>query len=364
MTKLPRLTVLLIVLLAALVTAGCGSDESDGGATVNSDEPIQASAEVNAQLDELAAAAREEDGPIQYYFILGEEANRDLFNAFTQRYPFVEFQVTGGDPLQLIEKVLSENKTGNPRADIIQGGPMEDRVLNTLNDIGMPFDPVGEQRAQDEFQLEGNVVVSDYFTFHAVYNTNELSPEEVPRSYEELTTPEWRGRFGVDIEQIDWFAGELGHYGEEDGMELMRRLAANDPVLFAGAEGYEQVAAGALPLAINLFSAAVIPYFEQNAPVDFAVLDNHLIAQPDVYIPIKSTNVPNKVKLFLAWLFTDEAQNILAQNSFKNPVVEGIAPPPHLEGVCEDPCELFVETSKVFGDFDQRVEQFRSVFTR
>jgi iron(III) transport system substrate-binding protein len=362
MTQALRSVALAALLLIAAVAAGCGSDESSEAANVDPSKAVEAPPEVTAELKELEAAAKKEEGAIQYYFILGEEANRDLFNAFKKRYPFVEFEVSGGDPFQLLEKVVSENKTGNVVADIIQGGPLEDQVLNDDNDYGMEFDPAGEAQADDAFQLDSNVMVSDYFTFHTVYNTNKVSEEDAPTSLEDLTKPEWRGKFGIDLEQIDWFAGELGFYGQEEGMDLMRRLAANKPVLFSGAEGYEQVAAGALPVAVNLFSAAVVPYFEKNAPIAFAKLD-HLIAQPDVYIGIKDTQVPNKVKLFFAYLFTEEAQEILAQNSFKNPTLEGIAQPPHLEGVCDDPCELFVETSEVFGDFDERVEQFRSVFT-
>lgn len=363
MRQVLRMAPLVALLISALVVAGCGDDESSEAGNVDPSKAVQAPPEVTAELEELEAAAKKEDGAIQYYFILGEEANRDLFNAFTKRYPFVEFEVSGGDPFQLLEKVVSENKTGRPVADILQGGPLEDQVLNTDNKFGMEFDPAGESQADEAFQLDSNVVVSDYFTFHTVYNTNEVPAEEAPTSLEDLTRPEWRGRFGIDLEQIDWFAGELGHFGEKEGLDLMRRLAANKPVLFAGAEGYEQVAAGALPVAVNLFSAAVVPYFEQGAPIAFAKLD-HIIAQPDVYIGIKDTQVPNKVKLFLAYLFTEEAQEILSQNSFKNPTLSGVQPPPHLEGVCDDPCELFVETSEVFGDFDQRVEQFRSAFTR
>ena len=362
MTRFLRLVALAALCITGLVVAGCGADESSEAANVDPNKAVKAPPEVTAELKKLEALARDEEGAIQYYFILGEEANRDLFNAFKKRYPFIEFEVSGGDPFQLLEKVLSENKTGNVVADIIQGGPLEDRVLNTDNNYGMEFDPAGEAQANEAFQLDSNVIVSDYFTFHTVYNTNVVKEADAPTSLEDLTKPEWRGKFGIDLEQIDWFAGELGHYGQEEGMDLMRRLGENEPVLFSGAEGYEQVAAGSLPVAVNLFSAAVVPYFEKEAPIAFAKMD-HIVAQPDVYIGLKDTQVPNKVKLFFAYLFTEEAQEILSQNSFKNPTLEGVPQPPNLEGICDNPCELFVETSEVFGGFDERVAQFRSVFT-
>lgn len=357
-----RRTIRLIAVLASLafIAAACGSDDDDGtgggagGPIAPEDDPFA----------ELAAAAKEEEGALNYYFILGEEANRDLFDAFKARYPFVEIEVTSGDPLQLIERVVSESRSGQPVADIIQGGPLEERIINGENDLGMTYRPEGESEAAEDLRFDkGDYVVSDFFTFPMTYNTNVLEPDELPASLEELTEPEWRGRFGVDVEQIDWFAGELAYYGEEEGLALMEELAANDPVVFAGAEGYEQVAAGALPLAVNLFSAAVAPYFEQDAPIAFAEVD-HIIAQPDIYIGLEDGPHPNTTRLFFEFLFTPEAQEILAEGSYKNPVLESVEPYEALQEVCTADCELFFETSENFGDFDTRVEQFQELFVR
>lgn len=351
------LRVLAAVAVSVLFIGACGSDDDDGsgdggGAVAPEDDPFA----------ELAAAAEEEGGQLNYYFILGEEANRDLFDAFKERYPFVEIEVTSGDPLQLIERVVSESRTGEPIADILQGGPLEERIVNGDNDLGMSYRPEGESEVPDDLLFDdGQYVVSDFFTFPVTYNTEVLGEDELPESLEDLTQPEWRGRFGVDVEQIDWFAGELAFYGEEEGLDLMERLAENDPIVFAGAEGYEQVAAGSMPLAVNLFSAAVAPYFESEAPVAFAEMD-HIIAQPDIYIGIEDGPNPNTAKLFFEFLFTPEAQEILAEGSYKNPVLEEVEPYEPLEDVCAGECELFFETSENFGDFDTRVSQFQSLF--
>lgn len=313
-------------------------------------------------MEELAAEAEKEEGELEFYFILGEEHNRSLFEAFSDKYPFVEVRVTGGDPLQLIEKIISENRSDQPVADMIEGGPMEIESIVDSNELGVDYDPIGAKEAIEEFQLDGAFVTPAFFTFTPVYNTDVLSEDELPTSLEDLTRPEWKGRFGIDVEQIDWLAGELGHYGEKKGLQIMEKLAANEPVLYSGTEGFEQLAAGALPLTLNAYSFGIAPYMEQGAPLAFAPMD-HVVAQPVVFIGIDSTDQRCTMKLFFEFLFSDAAQQIFAQEQKMQPTVSGSNASVPLSELCpERSCELFVETSEVFGDFEKRVAQFQELF--
>ncbi|KWX68853.1 ABC transporter substrate-binding protein [Mycobacterium sp. NAZ190054] len=354
--KFTKLAAAGIVAGMTLIT-GCGGGGSDtpaAGPVAPENDPFAA----------LAEQAEAEGGKLNYYFILGEEANRELFDAFKARYPFVDIEVTSGNTLQLIERVVSENRSGNPNADIIQGGPLEERIINGDNNLGMSFTPAGIDEVDEDLKLgDGRYLVADYFTFPLSYNSEVLSEEEAPKSLEELTDPKWRGKFGIDVEQIDWFAGELAYHGEDAGMDLMRRLAANDPVVFTGTQGYEQVAAGSLPVAVNLFSAVVGPYLDRGAPIAFAK-SPYVIAQPDVYIGLDNAPHPATTQLFFEWLMTEDAQKILASGSYKNPVLGDVAPPEVLGDVCATDCELFFVNSENFGDFDTRVNEFQSLFVR
>ena len=310
---------------------------------------------------ELVEEARNGDGTIDYYFILGAEANRPLYDAFSAHFDFLDFQVTGGDPLSLVEKILNEGASGQPVADILQGGPMEDGIINVRNNLGATVQPAAASEVPDTFKFPGDYIVPDYFTFHIAYNTNLVDEDEVPLTLEDLTEPEWNGRFGIDLEQIDWFAGMLAYYGEERGIEIMEGLAANDPILFAGAQGYEQMAAGGLPVVVNTFSAVLVDYIERGAPIEIAV-SPFVIAQPDLYIKLEQASNPAAVKLFFEFLFTPEAQEILAQEVYKNPVLPGVDQPPHLEEALAPDVEKFFVTSQNWGDFDERIALFQSLF--
>lgn len=370
----------LLVVMALVVTA-CGSDgdgadtttapaddsatttttAADDGEDDDSTDTTAASGDdVEATMAELEEAAREESGELHWYYILGEEAIRPLIDAFEARYPFIDIQVTGGPGLNLVERILSENETGEPVADVIQGGPLEDSILCNQEDLCFDYRPAGEANVpEDRLFDDGPFVVPAYFTFHIVYNPDVV--DTPPTSLEELTSDEWAGEFGVDAEQIDWFAGEIAYFGEDEGMGVMEDLAANDPVVYTGTQGYEQMASGALPAAVNMYSILLPEYIEGGAPMVLAESD-HVIAQPDEFIGINSTDSPNTLRLFFEWLFTEEAQAIFPEHLGKTPMLEGIEVPDVLANACTGECELFFETSDNFGDFDQRVEQFQSFF--
>jgi iron(III) transport system substrate-binding protein len=373
-----RLIALMAVL--ALVVAACGSDgdgaadttaaPDDGVATTETTAPDEGAdttdtttsdgAGAGGVMAELEAAAQEESGELHWYYILGEEAIRPLIDAFEARYPFINIEVTGGPGLNLVERILSENETGEPVADVIQGGPLEDSILCGQEDLCFDYRPSGEANVPaDQVFDQGPFVVPAYFTFHIVYNPDVV--DEPPTSLEDLSSPEWAGEFGVDAEQIDWFAGELAYFGEEEGAATMEALAANEPVVYTGTQGYEQMASGALPAAVNMYSILLPEYIEQGAPMVLAESD-HVIAQPDEFIGINSTDSPNTLSLFFEWLFTEEAQAIFPEHLGKTPMLPGIEVPDVLANACTGECELFFETSENFGDFDERVEQFQSFF--
>lgn len=373
-------TALLLVL--ALLGAACGDGGTEGTEGTQAPEETSAPAteapeddtattagtDATAEdpLAELAAAAEAEGGSLEYAFVLGEEYLGPLVNAFRERYPFAEVNITTGGTLQLIERILTETETNNPSIDMVQGGPLEDSVLCNDEQLCYEFVPEGVAEVPEELRFEGApFVVPAYFTFHIAYNTEVVSEEEAPTSLADFAEPEWEGRFGIDLEVIDWFAAELAYYGEEEGLALFEAIAANNPVIYSGAAGYEQVAAGSLPATINAYSLLLPEYINAGAPIAVAQTD-HMIALPDEFIGLNTTDSPALLELWMEWLFTEEAQNIQPQSLGKTPVLPGIEVPDALQqlsGACVGDCVVFFGTSENFGDFDVRVEQFQSMFS-
>ena len=50
--------------------------------------------------------------------------------------------------------------------------------------------------------------------FVQAYNTKLVKKEELPKTWEDLADPKWKGRLGIEQEDSDWLAGIFGEIGE------------------------------------------------------------------------------------------------------------------------------------------------------
>jgi spermidine/putrescine-binding protein len=90
------------------------------------------------------------------------------------------------------------------------------------------------------------------------YNTSLVKKEELPKTYQALADPKWKGRLGIEVDDFDWFAGLIEELGEVDGIRLFRDIAAING--FSVRKGHtllaNLVAAGEIPLGLQLYGRA------------------------------------------------------------------------------------------------------------
>lgn len=378
-----RIRILTTGVVFALVLAACGGDGGTqaGGVLDPGDpsgpsdpDPADASAELLAVMstedmtDEEYAAylaaleeASKEEGVLTYYFSAPAASAQRQFDPFFELYPWIELEYVTGGTLELMERLLTETASGRPSADILQGGPLEDRTLCRDEGLCLPYQPRGKRDLPEERRYDDCAcVVADFFTFHILYNTDRLSPDEAPATYEELIEPEWRGRFGVNVDQLDWFAGMLAFLGDEDGIAYMEALAANDPVIYAGSAGLERLIAGEFEVALpQTATRQVRDLIADGAPIE-VITTPTVIAQPDMYFPLAAAPHPATTRLYMEFIMTQEWQDALGEEIVKVPMNPDSPVPSAAVGILEN--ELFFETTDNFGDYDERVSLHQSIF--
>lgn len=351
----------------SLALAACGGGADEAAATALPEELAVASTvdmtdeEYATYLADLAEASKAEGGQLNYYFSAPAAAAEKQIDLFIEQYPWVKLEYTSGGTLELIERIITENAAGRPSADIIQGGPLEDNTLCRDEELCLAYDPRGEGGLPADRAYPDCVCsVADFFTFHIVYNTDKVTAAQAPATYEDLTDPKWKGRFGINIDQLDWFAGMLAHLGEEPGLELMEAIAANEPVVYSGADGLEKLAAGEFDVALPQTATRTIrDLIVAGAPIDI-VTTPVTIAQPDMYFALANAPHPATARLYMEWLMSDDWQNTVGEAVVKIPIKPGAPIPSSAEGILQS--ELFFETTDNFGDYDTRVEQHQTIF--
>jgi iron(III) transport system substrate-binding protein len=166
-----------------------------------------------------------------------------------------------------------------------------------------------------------------YLAVHVpAYNTRQLSKSDLPRSYDDLLDPKWKGKLGLEDAAYVWFVNMIKMKGEKQGVEFMRRLARQDVSLRASTTLLTNlVAAGEIPIAIDLYADDVERVKKAGAPLDWMALDP-LIVHTIAGGINKNAPHPNAAKLFMDFLLSEEGQRIyLSEN--RQPTRRGVTAP-------------------------------------
>jgi iron(III) transport system substrate-binding protein len=114
--------------------------------------------------------------------------------------------------------------------------------------------------------------------------------------------------------------------GEKEGIEYMRRLAKQDVNLRSGTTLLVNlVAAGELPLAIDLYAEGIERSKKAGAPVDWVAFEPTIVHTIAGGINRNAPH-PNAAKLFMDFLLSEEGQGIYRAES-QQPTRKGFAAP-------------------------------------
>jgi len=163
-------------------------------------------------------------------------------------------------------------------------------------------------------------------TFVLGFNTKLVKKQDVPKTYEGLLDPKWKGqKIGVDT-SAGILHALMPVWGKEKSIAYFRQLAAQNPVPKDSTSLIAQLlGAGEMPLAIG--SAHLYELFSRKgAPVDWIPLEPAVVRVIPTTLGAKSRH-PNAAKLLYDYLIAREGQEII--KSFNRvPVRKDVLPDP------------------------------------
>jgi iron(III) transport system substrate-binding protein len=110
--------------------------------------------------------------------------------------------------------------------------------------------------------------------------------------------------------KADWFAGMLQIMGQERGLQYMRQLAKQEPMLREGHELLAQlVAAGEGFFDINIPASSVDRVKEKGAPIDWIALGETPAIMVGIGLASQAAHV-NAAKLFIDFALSREGQRL------------------------------------------------------
>ena len=206
--------------------------------------------------DEIIAQAKKE-GRLRVLAEMEPPTIKATTKAFMQRYPFINLEVQEISGTSAVQANLLEIKSGAAKDwDILHlSQDFYNEFLPYLWKIDL-FGMAGHGILQIPIAMidaQNRNVAAFYTRFQvAVYNKNVVPQQQVPKFWEDIIKPEFKGRkFAADIRPTE-IAALVPAWGLEKTLEYARKIAAQQPVWVRGSiRTIPSIIAGEVPIMIG-----------------------------------------------------------------------------------------------------------------
>ena len=278
--------------------------------------------------DQTLAEKAKAEGKVSFYANI--TAIQPIMKEFT-RNKGVKGEYTRISTSKFLATVLTEHQAGKLQADVLQA-PLP--IMEFLKNKGVLASYKSPSAAgypawtkkDDKIQTFGIEYVA------LIYNKELVKPKDVPKRYEDLTDPKWRGKIVManpssHATTISWLIGlkENVFKSEKTWMKFVKGIAANKP-MFVKSFGPTPapVESGEKLIAISMPKYIIT---KAPAPLDWARVEQPLLGTPRGIAVTVSAKHPNAAKLFVDYWLSRDAMQMLSDKVGEYVLRPGVYPP-------------------------------------
>ncbi len=257
-------------------------------------------------VDRAVVEAAKKEGRVVFYTTMNIDHSVPMVKDFESRYPFLKVDLYRAGGPQLLNKMLTEERAGRRAADVVMITLFEAELLKRKG-LFEKYISAEAKAIRQGFGDPDGYWTAVYLTPEGVaYNTRMVKPSEVPRTYEDLLHPRWKGQLTLDDSDTDWMIAVLKIMGEGRGMEFIRKLGAQSPRMIRGHTlQVQQLAAGEYPIVVVSHVYRVEQMRLRGAPVEFVYYE----PVPTNYNPIglvRGASHPNAARLLIDYMLLQD----------------------------------------------------------
>ncbi len=272
--------------------------------------------------ERLIEGAKKE-GRFVFYGSSNLDASRPFLEAFRKAHPYLTIGHYRSGDVNIYNKVANEAKAGRHEVDIIE---IESSSAYALIQGGLvdPYRSLQAPAIRAEFNdPRGLWHAYQYLVVGLGYNKGYVNENEVPKSYEDLLDPRWKGKMSLDADDQDIFGTLLDIWGQEKGLAYFRKLAKQDILIRRGHTLQTQLlVAGESALAPWLYSHRPLMMIEKGAPIGLVFLEP-VISIPKMLLVARQSPHPHAAALFIDWALSAEGQHFVGMINARSPVRKG-----------------------------------------
>lgn len=321
----PRLTQLL-VLTGLLSLLPCWPVFPQAPASTTAEAASYVGAD---RIEKLIAGARKA-GVVTVYTSANIEDMAVVADAFEKKYG-VKVRVWRASSEQVVQRGVTEARGGRFDADVFETGGAAMESLHREKLLQEVKSPVLTDLNPAALTAHGEWTGTRFNVFVAAYNTRLIRRDQLPKSYNDLLDPKWKGKLGIEADDSDWFGALMDQLGEDRGLKLFRGIATTNGISVRKGHTLlvNLIISGEVPLAITTYSYRVEQLKKMGAPVDWFALAPVIARFEGVGVARRAPH-PEAAVLFFDFMLTD-GQELLRNRDYylatreTRPLPDGIA---------------------------------------
>lgn len=333
-TKKRLATALAAVFLFGVLFTGCGSSDKSSKKESNASPTVSPVAEVamyeGADREQKLVEAAKKEGSLTLYTSMALEDMQKLTASFEKKYG-IKVVIWRAGSEAVLQRAVTEAQGGKFDYDVVESNGPEMEALHReklLQEVKSPYlqDLIPEAKFPHKEWVATRLNV-----FVQAYNTNKVKKEELPKTYQDLLDTKWKGRLGIEAEDLDYFGTLVKDMGEEKGLQFWRDLVAANGISVRKGHTLlaQMVASGEVPFALTVYNYKIDQLKKKDkAPVDWFTLEP-VIARPTGVGVAKKAPHPNAAVLFFDYMIGEAQQqmgdlNMVATNTKYATSMQGV----------------------------------------
>jgi iron(III) transport system substrate-binding protein len=254
-----------------------------------------------------------QEGSLVVYTIWDVEHIRSILAVFNKRFPGINTTYWQATRSEIIARTLTEFQSEQKTADVIlsEGAPVVLRAAGAI-------EPYNTVQANSLLLHDPTLPTVSLQIMALSYNTKKLKKEELPKSWEDVVNPKYKGIVALDdplrAGPLSALLAGLKEYWKDDARwaKYVRDLKAlNVTVHKSTSAMFRLLVAGEYAISMPSLLHDVVEEKEKGSPVDFVKSAAPVISAQQLGIYGKAPHL-NGAKLFAEWMITPEGQNAVA----------------------------------------------------
>lgn len=263
----------------------------------------------------LVEAAKKE-GTFTFYTTIAEKDIPALVEPFEQKYG-IKVRIWRAGTDKVLQRTLTEAAAKRYEVDAIHIGAPELEAMHRekiLQPVASPHFPSLIKGAVPAHREWSATLLSVWVQ---AYNTNLLKKEDLPKTYQDLLDPKWKGKLGIEAKVQEWYSTVVTDMGEEKGIKLFRDIVERNGI--STRKGHSllnnMVIAGEVPLALTVYNYMPQSAKEKGAPIDWFVLEPAVARANGIGIARRAQH-PNAAALFYDYMLSPDVQKLLVSMDY------------------------------------------------